>query len=300
MKNNTMPYSNSVGTPPASLTSIADYLANDGHAHHKDYELTPIQVLGAKSVRDFIRYAQETFQRNKRKGAGRPPKNAANWIIVRTPDGSHLEPHEMAAFENAARDVAGLGGPVVGILNWHRNKYTGAADMNLLSAAFRSSGERVRDRDTNPIKTLRWRMDQVTDALNLLRKSRGIPPIVTMQEVKKERAQQRGEIDVVEELARLPKPPRTTADLEPALIKLECSISRFNPSRDTISITPKGKIRAKKIPISKLLADIAEMVIQLREKEKTAVEITPAAAKDQNPAAFPRDPEQEKHPTPEL
>jgi hypothetical protein len=291
-----MPYSNSVGTTSASLTAIAIYLANDGHAHHKDYELTPIQVLGAKSVQDFIDYAKETFQKNKRKGAGRPPKNAANWFIVRTPDESHLEPHEMAAYENAARDVAGLGGPVVGILNWHRNKYTGAADMNLLAAAFTSSGERVRDRDSNPIKTLRWRMDQVTDALNVLRKSRGIPPIVTMQEIKKERAQQRGEMDLVEELARMPKPPMTTADLEPALIKLECSISRFNPAKDSISVTPEGKKKAKKFRISKLLTDVAEMVAQLRETKKPTVEITtvpaptvPAAKRKPQPK--PQEPE---------
>ena len=270
-----MPYSNTIGTTPASLIAVAIYLANDGHSHHQDYELTPIQVLGAKSVQDFIAYAQETFQKNKRKkGAGRPPKNAANWIIVRTPDGSHLEPHEMAAYENAARDEAGHGGPVVGILNWHRNKYTGAADMNLLSAAFTSSGQLVRDRGAHNVKALRARMDQVTDALNVLRKSRGIPPIVTMQEVKKERAQQRGEVDLVEELAKMPKPPKTTTDLEPALIKLECSISRFNPAKDSISITPKGKKKAKRFSISKLLSDIAGVVSQLRETKKTAAEKT--------------------------
>lgn len=271
-----MPYSNSVGTTPASLISVAIYLANDGHKNHQDYELTPIQVLGAKSVQDFIDYAETTFRKNSRKGAGAPPKNAANWIIVRTPDGSHLEPHEMAAYENAARDVAGLGGPVVGILNWHRNRFTGAADMNLLSAAFTSSGDRVRDRDSNPVKTLRWRMDQVTDGLNALRKSRGKPLIVTMQEVKKERAQQRGELDVIEELAKMPKPPATTADLEPALLSLECSISRFNPAKNTISVTPKGKKKAKRFTISKLLADVAETITHLREAKKT----TPAKNPD--------------------
>ncbi len=55
-----MPYSNSVGTTPASLISVAIYLANDGHKNHQDYELTPIQVLGAKSVQDFIDYACAT------------------------------------------------------------------------------------------------------------------------------------------------------------------------------------------------------------------------------------------------
>jgi hypothetical protein len=167
--------------------------------------------------------------------------------------------------------------------------------MNLLSAAFTSGGQLVRDRGSNNVKNLRWRMDQVTDALNLLRKSRGIPPIVTMQEVKRERAQQRGEMDVVEELAKLPKPPVTTADLEPALIKLECSISRFNPAKDTISITPKGKEKSKKLPISKLLADIAEMVAQLRETKKPTVEKT-TAEKTTVPA--PRVPAAKRKPQP--
>lgn len=290
-----MPYSNSVGATPNSLTSIAVYLANDGHAHHQDYELTAVQVLGAKSVQDFIDYAKATFQKNSQKKSGPPPKNAANWIIMRTPEGAHLEPQEMTAYEDAARDAAGLGGPIVGILNWHKNKYTGAADMNLLSAAFTASGHLVRDRGSHNVKNLRWRMDQVTDALNVLRKSRGIPPIVTMQEIKKERAQQRDEMDVVEELAKMPKPPTTTADLEPALISLECTISRFNPSRDTISITPKGKKKAKKFRISKLLTDIPEMVVQLRDAKKPTTEITtarkPAAPKVPTKQRKPKEPE---------
>lgn len=293
-----MPYSNIIPAPPASLTSIAIYLANDSHKHHQDYELTPIQVLGATSVQDFIAYARKTFLMNKRKGTGRPPKNAAKWIIVRTPDGSHLELHEMAAYENTARDVASHGGPVVGILNWHKNKYTGAADMNLLSAAFSAEGAQTRDRNINPVKNLRLRMDQVTDALNVQRLSRGIPPIVTMQEIKKERAQQRGEMDVVEELAKMPKPPATTADLKPALIKLECTISRFNPAKNSISVTPKGKKKAKRFAISKLLADVAEKMglIHIKPSPKVKVPSKPATGKPSKPTTWKSSPSEIGHP----
>lgn len=268
-----MPYSNSVGASPNSLTSIILYLANEGHKHHEDYELTPIQLLGTKSVQDFIAYAQETFKKNCRKKAGAPPKNAANWIVVRAPDDSHLQPHEMAAYENAARDAAGLGGPIVGVLNWHKNRYTGAADMNLLSAAFTSGGKLLRDRDANPIKNLRQCMDAVTDALNAVRKTRRIPLITTMQEVKRERAQQRGQVDMIAELAKMPKPPRAPADLEPALLKLECGITRFNPSRDTISITPKGKKKAKKFRVSTLLAEVAKMIAHLHQAKIPAIPV---------------------------
>lgn len=255
-----MPYSNSNGATPNSLAAIAAYLVNAGHAHHDDYELTPIQILGAKSVQDFISYAKEAFRKNSRKGAGPPPQNAANWIIVRMPDESHLEPQEMAAYEKAASDAVGLGGPVVGIHNWHKNKYTGAADMNLLVAAFTSSGQLVRDRGSHNVKYLRWSIDQVTDALNVLRKSRGISPIVTMQEIKRERAQQRGEVELIEVLAKLPIPPTTTEDLEPVLLSLGCEITRLNWDTDSISFKMPGKKKAKKFRIFKLLADVAEMI----------------------------------------
>jgi hypothetical protein len=255
-----MPYSNSIGVTPASLASIAAYLANAGHSHHEDYELTPIQILGAKSVQDFISYAKEAFRTNSRKGAGPPPQNAANWIIVRMPDESHLEPQEMAAFENAASDAAGLGGPVVGVRNWHKNKYTGAADMNLLAAAFTPSGQLVRDRGSHNVKHLRWSMDQVTDDLNVLRKSRGIPPIVTMPEVKRDRAKERGEVELIEFLAKLPIPPTTTEDLEPVLLSLGCEITRLNWDTDSISFKMPGKKKAKKFRIFKLLADVAKEI----------------------------------------
>ena len=255
-----MPYSNSVGATPDSLASIAAYLVNAGHSHHEDYELTPIQILGAKSVQDFISHAKEGFRRNSRKGAGPPPQNAANWIIVRMPDGTYLEHHEKAVFENATSDTAGLGGPIVGILNWHENKYTGAADLNHLSAAFTAGGKLIRDRGSHNIKHLRWRMDQVTDDLNVLRKSRGISPIVTMPEVKRDRAKERGEVDIIEVLAKLPIPPTTTEDLEPVLLSLGCEITRLNWDRDSISFKMPGKKKAKEFRILKLLADVAEKI----------------------------------------
>ncbi len=259
-----MPYSDTIGVTPASLIYIAAYLSNEGHGHHKDYDLTPIQVLGVKSVQQFIAYAVEAFRMNSRKKVGRPPKNAANWVIVRTPDGTNLEPQEMAAYEHAIFEATGLGGPVVGIHNWHKNKYTGAADLNLLAAAFTSRGELVRDRDSDIRKHLRWTIDQVTDELNVLRKAQGITSIVTMPEIKRDRAHERGEEDLIEELARMPKPPRTTADLEPTLLSLGCEITRPDRGTDSISVKMPGKKKAKKVRILKLLADIAVAIDRLR------------------------------------
>ena len=250
-----MPYSNTIGATPTALTSIAIYLASTSAKSHEDYELTPMQVLGAQSVQDFIAYAQESFRRNAGKGVGRPPKNAGTWIVVRTPDGAFLEPQEMAAYETAARDAAGHGGPVVGILNWHKNKHTGAADLNLLSAAFTESGQRNRDRDRDPVRNLRWRMDQVTDALNALRKTRGIPVITTMREVQKRQARELGITELTEELARIPRPPRTAEELEPALMTLNGKATRRTST--SISVLMPGRRKPIKVSISKLLAEVA-------------------------------------------
>lgn len=268
-----MPYSNSIGVTPSSLVSIAKYLVNEEHTHHGDYHLTPIQFLGVDSVPEFISYAFEGFRRNLQKNAGRRPVNAGTWTIVRTPDGTNLEPEEEAAFEHITMDAVSLSGRLVGVRNWHKNKYTGAADFNLLSAAFTRWGQLVRSRDCHNVKNLRWRIDQLTEELNVIRKARGIQPIVTMIEVQRAHARERGDADVIELLARMPKAPRTTEDLRPALISLGCEISRHNEDTDSISFKMPGKKKAKKFRILKLLADVADMIVRLREVWKAAPEV---------------------------
>ena len=186
----------------------------------------------------------------------------------------------MVAYENAASGEAGHGGRIVGTLNWHKNNYTGAADMNLLSAAFTSSGNRSRDRDAHPVKNLRLRMDQVTDALNLLRKSRGIPPIVTMQGFKKERAQRRGEMDLILLDALMPKPPMTTADLEPVLIKLEYSDLPLKSQQGQHFHHPQREEEGEEIPHLQTPHQDRRDGDTTAGNKKTAVEITPITVKD--------------------
>lgn len=268
-----MPYSNSIGVTPSSLALIAKYLVNGEHTHHEDYDLTPIQFLGVKSVSDFITYAFEGFRRNLQKSTGRRPKNAGTWTIVRTPDGTYLAPEEEAAYEHVTTDAVALSGKLVGIRNWHKNDDTGAADLNLLSAAFTRWGQLVRSRDCHNVKNLRWQIDQLTEELNVIRKARGIQPIVTMIEVKRGLAHERGEADVIEVLARMPKAPKTTEDLVPALLSLGCEVTRHNEDTDSISFVMPGTKKAKKFRILKLLADVADMIVRLREVWKAAQEV---------------------------
>jgi hypothetical protein len=270
-----MPYSNYIPTTPAGLTTISNYLADAAHCHHEEYELTPIEILGAASVFEFITSTEAAYHANQRKlgrlRVGRQPKNAANWFVVRTPDGTWLTDDERNAYEAAALVEAGYGSPVLGLMNWHKNKLSGAPDLNLLAASFSASGELLRDRTANPIKSLRHRMDRVTKDLNVLREKFSFPLIQTMTEAQQNVWEQRETFVIEEELARMPKPPRKAADLKPALLSLGCEVPRFEIDRDTVCITKPKKKKAKRYGIIELLR-LVEARIQKREIDLKAPE----------------------------
>lgn len=283
-----MPYSTIITATPGSLNAVLNYLVNATHDSHLDYELTPLKYWGVSSTEEFKDVCWEGFRRNKQKGSGAPPRNAFTWYIVRMPDGAYLTDAEKEAFEKAVIECGGMGGAVSAVSNWHENQYTGASDLNVLIANFDQFGWPIRDRDTDPRKLLRWSMDQATDRLNLVRKADASGPIQTMQEVKREKARERGEIDVVEAFANFVPPPSTEASLLHACLQLRFEISRYNSSNDSISITPEGKKKPKKFRISTLLEDIGQAVLRLISQHKRK-------AKKKS-----KTPEQEKDPTPEL
>lgn len=264
-----MPYSTIITATPGSLNAVLNYLTNATHDSHLDYELTPLKYWGVSSTEEFKDVCREGFSRNKQKGSGAPPQNAFIWYIVRMPDGANLTEAEKEAFEKAVIECGGMEGMVGAVHNWHENYYTGASDLNVLIPNFDKFGFPIRDRASDPRKHLRWTMDQVTDRLNLAREADAADPIQTMKEVKREKARERGEIDVVEALANLVPPPTT----EPALIRsctdLQIEITRYNSDCDRISLKPEGKKKAKKFRISTLLEDIGLAVLRLVSKRKT-------------------------------
>jgi hypothetical protein len=265
-----MPYSNIVPVSLSAIERILAYLVEAEHDHHREYHLTPLVVRGGLTIQDFVRQTTAAFnasrRRSRRMRAGPRPKYAANWMIVRMPDQTKLSQEESAAYEAAACEEASHGEPLLGVCNWHNNKLTKAADFNLLYAAFSPSGLLLRDRDMHPIASLRRRMDRVTERLNMLRKQRGKAAIQTMNEVQPLTRQQRGTFVIEDELAKMPKPPRKSADLEPALLSIGCKVSRINLASDTISIVkPNGK-KARRFSILTLLYDVRALTNKLREK----------------------------------
>jgi hypothetical protein len=264
-----MPYSTIITATPGSLNAVLNYLTNATHDNHLDYALTPLKYWGVSSTEEFKAECFAGFWRNQRKRSGAPPVNAFVWLIVRMPDVTNLTDAEKLAYEEAVIDCGGMGGVVSAVSNWHENPYTGASDLNVLMPNFDKLGLAIRERDTDPLKLLRWTMDQLTDRLNLDRVAVDCDAIRTMQEIKRERAKERGEIDVVEALANLVPPPTT----EPALIRsctdLQIEITRYNSDGDRISLKPEGKKRAKEFRISTLLEDIGLAVLRLVSKRKT-------------------------------
>ena len=263
-----MPYSNAILVTPGGLKAIASYMGNPDHEHHKEYEVSPVRSLGVISPGEVLAAIQKSHEANKTYGgvmrAGRPPKNAALWYVIRVSDQTWLSPREEKAIENATIDEAGNGNPVTGIMNWHRNKLSGASDLNFLVGAFSPDGERLRDRDRHPIKNLRHRIDGVVEDLNILRREKGIEPIQTMQEVQRQRRKERKKMELAEELARMPRPPLKAVDLEPALLSLGCEVTRFNLGKNSISLKkPKAK-KAIKFSITGLLADVYQKIQSLR------------------------------------
>jgi hypothetical protein len=282
-----MPYSGIITATPGSLNAILRYLANATHDSHRDYELTPLKFWGVGSIQEFRAECELGFRKNQRKGPGPPPINAFSWFIIRFPDGANPSDDEKKAYEEAVIDCGSMGGLVSAVSNWHENPYTGASDLNVLMPNFDKLGLAIRERDTDPRKLLRRTMDQLTDRLNLDRVEVGCDPIQTMKEIKRKKAKERGEIDVVEALANLVPPPATETQLIRCCIDLHLEINRYNSSGDSISIIPQGHKKPKKFRISTLLEDIGQAVLRLISKRK------------KEPKKKSKTPEQQKHPTQE-
>ena len=257
------------------MNIVATYMADADHDHHVEYKITPIEFVGSVgSVTEFIASATSSYYENMyphgKIRCGRPPQNAANWIIVRMPDGTWLSDDEAAAYEQAAVEEVGQGAPIDGLMNWHQNRLTGASDANLLVATFDSDGRLHRDRHRHPVRALRCRMDAVTDALNILRKEKRVSPILTMPEIQAVRRQERGDVDVVQELARLKNPPRKAAHLVAALAAIRCEVSQFLPHLDRIAVKKPRKKKFKKYGITWLLSAVYTELMQANLQHRNA------------------------------
>lgn len=259
-----MPFSNAIPITPGGLDSVVSYLTDESHKDHIEYRLSSLELAGTRSVEEFIGMAKSTVASNRhplgRMRPGRPPKNAAQWYIARVSDGTWLTPDERRAYMEALQQESSHGGRIVGLGNFHRNRLTGSEDINWISIQFSESGKLLRCRTMNPVASLRFRIDSVTEELNLKRLKRGIAPIQTMAEAQSIVREQRKTFVIEEALSRLPKPPRTASDLVAELISIGCEVTRKNLKTDTISIKKPNARKAKRYGILALLNTVSDLI----------------------------------------
>lgn len=258
-----MPYSKIIPLTANHLRSVLPYLRDNDHPHHVEYSLTPIELSGSKTEAGFIIDSINGCEANRKKRKGRKAKNIANWHIIRLPDGTWSSDREKEAIAKAVQLEAGEG-----LGNWHDNKLTGSSDYNWVTRAFTATGLLIRDRGRDVIRSLRRRMDEITDHLNLEREKLGVEPIQTMREVTTQKRKELKRMLLAQQLAQLPEPPMKIGQLKAALLDIKgLSISRFNPEKDYLSIAwddpqttkthpkKKGK-KAIKFSIVDLMGDV--------------------------------------------
>jgi len=273
-----MPFSNVIGITPEDLGTVISYLEATKHAHHKEYRLTPLEVFGVASKEEFISSAILGFGKNAAKGRGRPPKNAASWYVVRMPDHTRLTEKERQEYLDAILEEAAHGQKTVAVMNSHINRLFHSEDINLLVSCFDARGRLARDRNTDPIKSLRRRIDALTEKLNKRRVEDDRNTIVTMQEIQRANRVRSGRKDFVELLAETPNPPVTAAQLSPALLALGFTVTGYCLQTDSIWIKkPKEEETKKKAAkkaepinfrITRLLSAIKAAVKRRRDAVK--------------------------------
>lgn len=241
-----MPFSNVIGITPDDLTTVVSYLESTKHAHHEEYRLTPLEICGVASKEEFISSAILGFGKNAAKGRGRPPKNAVSWYVVRMPDYTRLTEGERREYLDAILEEAAHGQKIAAVMNSHINRLFHSEDINLLVSCFDSRGCLVRDRNSDPIKSLRRRIDALTDEINKRRVEDGRATIVTMQKIQRANRLRSGKKDFVELLAETPKPPATAAELRPALLALDFTVTGYCLQTDSIWIQKPKKEESKK------------------------------------------------------
>lgn len=247
---------------PKGLSGKLDYLVNAAHRNHIDKTITPVVLSKTTSRAAFLASTVAAVRTiNARRRRGRKVKNYADEYIIRLPDLSHATAEERDIF--LKRTVADCcpDSPAVGV--WHIDRYTGAADLHLIVANYIDSfpPKTRRVSSVNPIAIARAAADRITDILNVRRQQQGIPTITTMREVRQQRLKERGIKTLAEQLA--PLLPFPAAELPEQIESLGHKVTRYNTSRNSISVCLSGNERAHRFSIDRLLQEAVLLGVNL-------------------------------------
>jgi hypothetical protein len=247
---------------PKGLSGKLAYLVNARHCNHVDKTIDLAVFYGTPNAAAFLATTVAAVRNiNARRGHGRKVKNHADEIIIRLPDLSHPTAEERALFFQSTVAEFCPDSPAVGV--WHLDKYNGSADLHLIVANFVDAyPPKVRRTSAfNPITLVRTASDQITDILNERRHQQGVTPIVTMREVRRNRLKERGIKTLAEQL--VPMLPFPAADLPEKIQSLGHKVTRYNASRNTISVCLGDGKKAHRFFIDRLLQEAVSLGVQL-------------------------------------
>ncbi len=250
---------------PKGLAGKLAYLVNAQHRNHVDKTIAPAVLFKTISRAAFLASTVAAVRTiNARRRRGRKVKNHADEIIIRLPDLSHATAEEREIFLKRTITDCCPDSPAVGV--WHIDKVTGSADLHLIVANYIDSVPPKTRRSSayNPISIARAASDRITDILNVRRKQQGIAPIVTMREVRKARLKERGIKSLAEQLA--PLLPFPAAELPEKIESLGHKVTRYNTSRNSISVCLSDNERAHRFAIDRLLQETVSLGVNLAAK----------------------------------
>jgi hypothetical protein len=254
-----MPYAKILPIRSAkALSGKLAYLSNARHRNHKDKTVETAICHRTDSAAAFLAKTVATIRNiNEKRKRGRNTKNLADEVIIRLPDFSNLTAQERGEFLHSTLAEFCPDSPAVAV--WHLDQFNGSADLHVIVANFVDAYPPKTRRTSafNPITLIRSSSDRITDIVNLRRRENGIVPIETMREARKRRLKQRGVATLAEQLA--PLLPFQAEDLPAKIEALGYQVTRYSPTRDSISVRLSDARKAHRYSIDRLLSSTVSL-----------------------------------------
>jgi hypothetical protein len=241
-----------------ALSGKIAYLCDKKHPNHTDKIVEPAYCHRIENSAEFLAKTVSTIRAlNARRKRGRKIRNLADEIIVRSPDLANLTPEECSLFVKFI--IADVCDDSPCYVVWHRDKFTGAADLHILAANFIDAyPPKVRRSSSySPITVARASSDRVTEIINSRRRQEGVPTVITMQEVRRNKLKLRSLSTLAEQLR--PMLPFTAADLPEMISAAGYKVTRFNAQGNTVSVLLADGKKPYRFYIDKLMLETGSL-----------------------------------------
>ena len=234
------------------------YLVNGKHRNHDDKIVEQAYCHRIQNSAEFLAKTVPTILAlNARRRRGRKIRNFADEIIVRSPDLANLTPAERSQFVKFIIADVCDDSPCYSV--WHLDKFSGAADLHILAANFIDvyPPKVRRSSSYSPISVARASSDRVTEIINVRRRQDGVPTVITMQEVQRNRLKLRSLSSLAEQLR--PMLPFTAADLPEMITAAGHKVTRFNAQGNTVSVLLADGKKPHRFYIDKLMLETGSL-----------------------------------------